>query len=46
MLLNWFGEDVAVEVIANDSEYPLLGVGMLVAHRLIVDYTQLTVTIE
>ena len=44
-ILNWFGEDVAVEVIANDGKYPLLGIGLLVGHRLIVDYTHLTVTI-
>ena len=44
--LDWFGEDHAVEVIANDGEYPLLGIGLLIGHRLVVDYTQLTVTIE
>ena len=44
--LDWFGEDRAVEVIANDGEYPLLGIGLLVGHRLVVDDTQLTVTIE
>lgn len=45
-ILNWFGVDVAIEVIANDGKYPLLGIGLLVGHRLIVDYTQLTVTID
>jgi clan AA aspartic protease len=45
-ILDWFGEDRAIEVIANNGEYPLLGIGLLVGHRLIVDYTQLTVTIE
>ena len=44
--LNWFDEDRAVEVIANDGEFPLLGIGLLIGHRLVVDYTQLTVTIE
>ena len=44
--LNWFGEDRAVEAIANDGEFPLLGIGLLVGHRLVVDYTQLTVPIE
>lgn len=45
-ILNWFSEDVAVEVIANDGEYPLLGIGLLAGHRLVVDYAQLIVTIE
>lgn len=45
-ILNWFGEDVAVEAIANDGEYPLLGIGLLIGHSLTVDYTELTVTIE
>ena len=45
-ILNWFGEDKAVEVIASDGEFPLLGIGLLVGHRLIVDYPELTVTIE
>ncbi len=43
---DWFGEDRAIEVIANDGEYPLLGIGLLAGHRLVVDYTQLTVTIK
>ncbi len=45
-LLDWFDNERAIEVIANDGEYPLLGIGLLIGHRLIVDYTQLTVTIE
>lgn len=45
-ILNWFDEDRAVEVIANDGEFPLLGIGLLVSHRLIVDYKDLSVTIE
>ena len=45
-ILDWLGEDRAIEVIANDGEYPLLGIGLLVGHRLVVDYTQMTVTIE
>ncbi len=45
-LLNWSGEDRPVEVIASDGEFPLLGIGLLIGHRLVVDYTQLTVTIK
>jgi hypothetical protein len=45
-VLNWFGESRPVEVIANDGEFPLLGVGLLLGHRLVIDYMQSTVTIE
>jgi predicted aspartyl protease len=45
-ILNWFGEDRAIQVIANEGEYPLLGIGLLIGHRLIVYDTQLTVTID
>jgi len=45
-ILDWFGKDRAIEVIANEGEYPLLGIGLLVGHRLVVDYTQLTITLE
>ncbi len=45
-VLDWFGERKAVEVVANDGEMPLLGVGLLLGHRLTVDYTQLTVSLE
>lgn len=45
-LLNWFGEDRPIEVIANEGEYPLLGIGLLLVHRLVVDYPQLMVAIE
>lgn len=45
-VLDWFGEKRPVEVIANDGHTPLLGIGLLIGHRLIVDYTDLTVTLE
>ena len=44
--MDWFGRARRVEVIANDGESVLLGIGMLIGHRLVVDYTQLTVVIE
>ena len=44
--LNWFDDFVAVEVIANDGVYPLLGIGLLTDRRLTIDYKQLTVGIE
>lgn len=45
-LLDWFGERRAVEVIANDGELPLLGIGLLLGHRLTVDYDECSVIIE
>ena len=44
--VDWFGENRPVEVIANEGQFPLLGIGLLIGRRLVVDYTQLTVTIE
>jgi len=32
--LDWFGEDRPVEVIANEGEFPLLGIGLLTGHRV------------
>lgn len=45
-ILDWFGADLPVEVIANDGPFPLLGVGLLIGHRLVVDYPRFTVAIE
>jgi clan AA aspartic protease len=45
-IMDWFGGDRPVEVIANEGEYPLLGIGLLIGYRLTVDYAQMTVTIE
>ena len=45
-ILDWFGDKRAVEVIANDGQMPLLGIGLLIGHRLTVDYTELTVSLE
>jgi clan AA aspartic protease len=44
--VEWFGETRSIEVIANEGEFPLLGIGLLMGHRLVVDYTRATVTIE
>lgn len=44
--LDWFGDKRVVEVVANDGQLPLLGVGLLIGHRLVVDYTDLTLSIE
>ncbi len=45
-ILDWFGEKRAVEVIANNGQMPLLGIGLLVGHRLVVDYKNLIVDLE
>ncbi len=34
----WFGQWRRVEVIANEGRLPLLGIGLLRGHKLIVDY--------
>ena len=44
--VDWFGESRVIEVIANQGRIPLLGVGLLLGHRLFVDYEQLTLSIE
>jgi len=45
-ILDWFGEDLAVEVVENDRQFPLLGVGLLQNRRLEVDYRLRTLSIE
>jgi clan AA aspartic protease len=36
--IEWFGEERDLEVVANAGEYPLLGVGLLIEHDLVVSY--------
>jgi len=45
-LIDWFGADRDLEVVANDGEYPLLGVGLLIGRDLHVSYRSGEVTIE
>ena len=45
-LLEWFGRVRDLEVIANSGQTPLLGVGLLLAKVLRVDYTNLELTLE
>jgi hypothetical protein len=42
--LVWRRRDL--EVIANDGEYPLLGVGLLLGHDLHISYRSGNITIE
>lgn len=44
--IDWFGTSKNVEVIANNGDLPLLGIGLLNHHRLIVDYCDHTVTLD
>jgi clan AA aspartic protease len=43
--LDWFGQLRQLEVIANEGEFPLLGVGLLSAKELRVDYRNLSVSL-
>lgn len=40
-LIQWFGSERNLEVIANDGDYPLLGVGLLLGLELRIDYRNL-----
>lgn len=45
-IVDWFGQELAVEVVENDGQFPLLGVGLLLHRRLEVDYRLQTLSIE
>ena len=45
-VIEWFGNKRNLEVIANDGECPLLGVGLLLGLELRVDYRNLKLTLE
>jgi hypothetical protein len=36
--VQWFGEVIAAQVIANDGKIPLLGTELLANRTLVVDY--------
>jgi clan AA aspartic protease len=44
-LLDWFGEWKQIEVIANEGQFPLLGVGLLLDHELHIDYQSKTLSV-
>ncbi len=44
--IDWFCRIRNLEVIANSGTTPLLGVGLLLAKELIVDYTNLLLTLR
>jgi clan AA aspartic protease len=37
-VVDWFDQERNLEVVSNDGEYPLLGVGLLLDHDLRVSY--------
>lgn len=45
-LIDWFDEVRELEVIANEGEYPLLGVGLLLGHDLEISYRTGVVVIK
>lgn len=45
-VIEWFGQMRTVEVVANDGQYPLLGVALLQDRKLTVDYRALSLAIE
>jgi len=45
-LIEWFGQEKHIEVVASTGQLPLLGVGLLQDHQVIVDYPSRTLAIE
>ncbi len=44
--IDWFGQRIPVQVIANDGEYPLLGTGLLERRILHVDYASQMLSLD
>jgi hypothetical protein len=44
--IDWFGATRYLEVVANDGEYPLLGVGLLLGHDLQISYRSGRIAID
>ncbi|MBI3862228.1 MAG: clan AA aspartic protease [Planctomycetia bacterium] len=45
-ILRWFGEERQLEVVGNDGDHALLGVGLLLDHVLHIDYTTGILSVE
>lgn len=45
-VLEWFGDDIDVQVIANEGRLPLLGTELLGNRTLVINYRSHTVSIE
>jgi len=44
--VDWLGELRQVEVVANEGRFPLLGIGLLRNHRLVIDYRTAEVLVD
>lgn len=44
-IVEWFGQERSIEVVESDAKYPLLGVGLLRGHKLLIDYELRTLEI-
>ena len=44
--VDWFGEVVAAQVIANEGKLPLLGTELLANRRLVVDYANGSISLS
>lgn len=44
--IEWFGQKMPIQVIANDGQFPLLGTGLLEMRSLHVDYRLKTVVLD
>jgi len=44
--VDWFGEELPLQVIANDGRYPLLGTSLLEHRVLHIDYQQKRVSLD
>jgi clan AA aspartic protease len=44
--LDWFGNWFRIEVVANQGQFPLLGVGLLLNRDLHIDYRAKTVSVS
>lgn len=44
--IDWFGEEFDLEVLANEGDYPLLGVGLLADHDLYISFRSGEVSIR
>ncbi len=44
--IDWFGQRLPIQVIANDGKYPLLGTGLLEQHVLHIDYSSQELSLD
>jgi clan AA aspartic protease len=45
-LIDWLDKDLQVEAVANDGRFPLIGFGLLRGHKLTIDYSTQSVSIQ